>query len=190
MKLRSIFAICSFFFMVAFAQAALVDWRMYSEDSSFDSTWSGANIYTYLVKGSSSSVVDTFMANWYTSYAADNSSVFGGKFSGTYLADKHIPTDVGAGFTSGQGYLVAILVKDDAGVYAWSDYWATLRGDTDPLQTDKMPHFDENGYMDNPNIVGDAGSSWTAFTPSEVPEPTVLALLALGVAGLALRRRA
>ena len=72
-------------------------------------------------------------------------------------------------------YVVVIIEKD--GQYIWASYGdgSTIdipdRGDTEGVTPEDIVWFDKN-------------SQWTL-----VPEPTVLALLALGVAGLALRRK-
>ncbi|MEG1480631.1 MAG: PEP-CTERM sorting domain-containing protein, partial [Kiritimatiellia bacterium] len=72
-------------------------------------------------------------------------------------------------------YLVVIMVDKNGNYYYNTSTTATVVSDTAGSDPSKNTIFD--------------GIGWTSFTPEVVPEPTVLALLALGIAGLVLKRK-
>lgn len=173
-------------------QAAVVDWKI-SLTGTYLSDYSNSSIYSYAITSTASTSIADVIASW----SADNS--YAPRGEGVWAAEDTFALE-GTGSTTGSiagmelaggrnpeyvDYLVVVLQKDD-GSYMWSafdgvsdpDVYISTRGETEPMLTD--------------NVVFNNNSTWTEVGGDApgVPEPTALALLALGVAGVALRRRA
>ncbi len=192
-----------FTLMIAIAsavQAAAVDWSVYLTGDRATS-YAGSSIYSYALTSlvDSSVTVNSIIDSW----AADNT--YAPRGDGIWTA-QDVRTLQDAAITTGSiaemdlvagrnpeyvDYLVVILQKDD-GSYMWSafdgasdpDVYITTRGDTEPMNSDNIVVFNDNSVWTEV-----AGSNPGGGEDPNVPEPTALALLALGVAGLALKRK-
>ena len=182
-------------FLLSTASAAAVDWQL-SVDETFANKYASANAYTYIVYSENS--IATLVDNWRNSTWNDSAlltmagaqgqkkdelaslsgwNTFDGGYNFVSSASSSATSDVNA-------YLVLILATgadDENAIYS---YTTGLAFREDNVGSSEYSNFSELGAAD---ANWDMTQPWTEVP---VPEPTALALLALGVAGLALRRRA
>lgn len=155
------------------AQAITLNWATTSANPWINDSYSAALIYTsdasatletaaQVAMGATVSGYDIVGTEWGVLEDATEGTI--ATTSGAYVAA--ISGTYFIVFTEGLNYAVTSVAATDA-----ATAWIPVSG---PI---------ENSTYAGPVTVGD-------FVHGSVPEPTALALLALGVAGLALRRRA
>ena len=170
----------SLVFTAMFAQAASCLW---SAEWALDTSLNEVVGQYYLVSLNSNSTNGIVVYND-GSLGDANSVIANTLMSGAFTAPDALGGQL-TGFTAENNgsYLALIIVDKTNSYYGISDI-AKLSGIVDDPPADADAIIFSN-YVDS---EGSAMQTNTATVP--VPEPTALALLALGVAGLALRRRA
>lgn len=199
--------------VVASLQAITINWQIYASEFTWDQNLTTADsVYFVYSQSGELSAADVYEGN-YTGYkvSADANgtgtiTAVGGAASVTGLAPtlSVFGTDAtagsksyasmslnGTGFGSGYFYLVVFNTKEGDSEYG--DYAVSKAVQYTANQFNK-----ENGIYDTtvdsgaaPDIGDFVEVSWVGGTwqSALVPEPTALALLALGIAGVALRRK-
>ena len=175
------------------SMASVVDWQVqFTQGSEMNQKWQNAQIYSYLTLIPSMTDVaispSDIMAEWTTDYAGSDTVKVGTSRPYAEGNTGGVSWDrVGTGPLDGPfpGFLIIVLVNPDGEImYAYQG--------TDTFSADMLPYRDETSG--NLSLIEfDENSNWTILggdpIDPDVPEPTALALLALGVAGVALRRR-
>ena len=166
--------------MAMFAQAASCNWNAnYALDASLNDVI--GKYYLVSLKSNSTNGIVVYNDG---SLGDANSVIASSLDSGSFNAPTAL---IGkeSGFTAeDNGTYLALIIVDNSNAYYGISNIATLSGIVDDPPADANDITFSN-YVDE---YGSAMQTNTATVP--VPEPTALALLALGVAGLALRRRA
>ena len=159
----------------AVAQAITFSWQTPSANTWYDSTWSCSLVYadtaTSLVDAAAMAVGQTVAGYTIIADGTEGFSIFepGAYNKGYITSNDGDYTAAPAGtyfliFNKGMDYYASSITATDA-----ADAWTGTAGGS---------------------TVGDFVTIADFTSGTVVPEPTALALLALGVAGLALRRRA
>ena len=189
MKLKAFIVACALCVSpMIFASA--VDWSIqFGSDSQMATEWGNAHVYSYLTLATSSANAispEEFMATWSVDMTGTATEIVGNDFN---YSERN--TGAVAGWTEGgrvdgpwAGYLIIVLVKEDGeAMYA---YYGNAEGTILVARDDNAAGSTIYDFTED--------SNWTILGGDEpvdpgVPEPTALALLALGVAGVTLRRR-
>ena len=198
--------------VVASLQAITINWQIYASEFTWDQNLTTADsVYFVYSQSGDLSAADVYEGN-YTgykvsadAYGAGTVEAVGGAASATGLAPtlSVIGTGEAAGSKSyasmslketgfGSGYFYLVVFNTNAGDSEYGDYAVSKAVQYTAGQSNK-----ENGIYDTtvdgaaPEIGDFVEVSWVGGTwqSALVPEPTALALLALGIAGVALRRK-
>ncbi len=198
--------------VVASLQAITINWQIYASEFTWDQNLTTADSVYFVYSQSGELSADDVYGGNYTGYkvsAAANGTgtvtAVGDAASVTGLAPtlSVFGTDADAGSKSyasmslngtgfGSGYFYLVVFNTNAGDDEYGDYAVSKAVQYTANQSNK-----ENGIYDTtvdggaPEIGDFVEVSWVGGTwqSALVPEPTALALLALGIAGVALRRK-
>lgn len=176
--MKKIAFLISAIFCVAFANAATINWTVNAVDVSLvggtaylldisDYGKGVSDIANYIIANGFTTPSETKIANVGDASVAD----FGGGYYGVN------PIDSTATFATGDAFCVIIVDSTQNSFFITN----VMNAEADPLLGNWTAEWNPDWDPTYWDTVGAVSGS--------VPEPTALALLALGVAGVALRRR-
>ena len=179
--------------LAASAQAATYDWKWSSTLKDPTSTAFSGTVYLFNARDySQQTILTAFLANpksYALSGAIDSYATSNGKNStGAEIPEANIGTLRGSGDDKYVDYFYATTFKsgDDSYIFLTDTYTVNVQASqitsiSTSLSGSSVAPEDTSSFL--------GGKTWYA-APSAIPEPTTGLLVLLGIAGLALRRRA
>ncbi len=163
------------------SQAASVQWK---SGTMYNITDADGSVGTTKAKGSVTGVYLIVDASTYNTYKDG-----GQKLYDDYTANKITSTRSSGNLTSNNGGQVnwsdpTEITTSTGNVYALGIFTQEYEGTTYFVANAGSAYVNELGEVDGTGFTGMGGGSWTA-----VPEPTSVALLALGLAAFGLKRK-